>query len=454
MTVTINGDTGISGVNGSAGNPAIKGGDADTGIHFGADSAAIATGGTDKVSIDSSGDATFSGTVKTSKVENANTSNGGVEIDAAGHVQVDGLQMPSAGSPGFRNLFDNGAMAIKQRTEANRTTDGILIDRFQTGTNGGTQTTTRESLTSADTPYSEGFRYALRLTNTAAVTNTAANYRFLMQQIESVNMFKSGWNYNSSTSYVTISFWVRASVAQEYFAYFVDNIEDRRHYNFSLGNLAANTWTRVVHQIPGDAGLSFAHNTGAGFSLIVSPFWGTNFTDSSVTPGTWQAYNGNLRTPDYTTTWGTTAGATFDFTALQMEVGDTRTPFEHLPEGVELDRCRRYLYVIDAPSNFSRFGVGLSNGTGEAQAIVHFPVTMRAAPSAIEAVAANLYQASQGNLGVAGTGISLTGNVASPNTACVSLAVAAGSLVSHAIYYVEANGNEAGAKYLRFLAEI
>ena len=55
MSVVINGDTGISGVNGSAATPAIQGGDADTGIFFGSDTAAIATGGVQRLTVDSSG---------------------------------------------------------------------------------------------------------------------------------------------------------------------------------------------------------------------------------------------------------------------------------------------------------------------------------------------------------------------------------------------------------------
>lgn len=61
MSVVINGDTGISGVNGSAATPAIQGGDADTGIFFGTDTAAITTGGTSRLNINSAGLATFTG---------------------------------------------------------------------------------------------------------------------------------------------------------------------------------------------------------------------------------------------------------------------------------------------------------------------------------------------------------------------------------------------------------
>jgi len=55
MSVVINGDTGISGVNGHAGAPALKGSDADSGIHFGTDTASISTGGTNRLHVDANG---------------------------------------------------------------------------------------------------------------------------------------------------------------------------------------------------------------------------------------------------------------------------------------------------------------------------------------------------------------------------------------------------------------
>jgi len=56
MTVTINGTTGLAGVDGSAGTPAIQGGDANTGMFFpAADTIAFATAGTEDMRIDSSG---------------------------------------------------------------------------------------------------------------------------------------------------------------------------------------------------------------------------------------------------------------------------------------------------------------------------------------------------------------------------------------------------------------
>ena len=55
MPVTINGSTGIAGVDGSAGTPSVQGTDSNTGIFFpAADTVAIATGGTEAMRVDSS----------------------------------------------------------------------------------------------------------------------------------------------------------------------------------------------------------------------------------------------------------------------------------------------------------------------------------------------------------------------------------------------------------------
>jgi hypothetical protein len=56
MAITINGTTGLAGVDGSASTPAVQGGDTNTGMFFpAADTAAIATGGTERMRVDSSG---------------------------------------------------------------------------------------------------------------------------------------------------------------------------------------------------------------------------------------------------------------------------------------------------------------------------------------------------------------------------------------------------------------
>ena len=56
MAITINGTTGLSGVDGSAGTPALHGSDPNTGIYYpGANQVAVATDGTGRLFVDASG---------------------------------------------------------------------------------------------------------------------------------------------------------------------------------------------------------------------------------------------------------------------------------------------------------------------------------------------------------------------------------------------------------------
>ena len=55
MAIIINGTSGISGVDGSAGTPALQGSDTNTGISFGTDEVNINTGGSTRATVDSSG---------------------------------------------------------------------------------------------------------------------------------------------------------------------------------------------------------------------------------------------------------------------------------------------------------------------------------------------------------------------------------------------------------------
>ena len=55
MTVTINGTTGIAGVDGSAATPAVQGADTNTGVFYGTDIVAVSTGGTERMRVNASG---------------------------------------------------------------------------------------------------------------------------------------------------------------------------------------------------------------------------------------------------------------------------------------------------------------------------------------------------------------------------------------------------------------
>jgi hypothetical protein len=254
-------------------------------------------------------------------------------------TDIDGGRLADNAFSLGKNLIINGAMQVAQRGTTSTGQGYQTVDRFRNITTTLTATQSRQSLSSGD-PYDEGLRFFYRQENTS--TSTAAGARIAVyQRIENQNISQSGWNYTNSNSYITLSFWVRASVAQTYYAQITT--QDTSGYNYPMSfALSANTWTKVTKQIPGNSNLSFTTGNDIGLALFFVPFFGTDRTDSGVSVDTWAAYANGTQLPDMTTTWANTANATFDITGVQLEVGSVATPFEHRSFGDELVRCQRY----------------------------------------------------------------------------------------------------------------
>jgi len=279
-----------------------------------------------------------------------------------------------------KNLIINGAMQVYQRSGVSTNIVGYHLDRWEMGASGGARNTTQESLSSGD-PYTEGFRSFHRLTNTTGSSSTSS-YRLITQYIEAQNLANSGWNYTSSTSYVTLSFWVRASIAQTYYIKLKTPDGTQQGYG-SAFSVAADTWTKVTKTIPGNSNITINNDNGRGMEVSFVPYYNTDYTDSGFTTDAWGTYSASSQLPDMTTTWGTTDGATFDITGVQLEVGSVATPFEHRSYGDELARCQRYYYKIQ-PGTSHSFGLSFNRSTTLCQAFASFPVTMRTDPTAIE----------------------------------------------------------------------
>jgi len=387
MSVVINGDTGISGVNGSAATPAIKGGDADTGIHFGTDTAAITTGGTERVSVDSSGAATFSGTVKTSKVENANTSNGGLEIDADGHVQLDGQQLPTQGPLSNRNLKHNGAMVVAQRRTSLTVTTNTAVYACVDGVRPELGTQINPNYTyeqSTDAP--PGFKYSFKVTNNAASSFTPGNtaYHILMNNIEQGTAAPLGWGTPHARP-CTVSFWVKSSLTGND----VVELGIRRSGTSNSDCIAmqitintANTWEYKTVTIPAttyDTGMPA--DNALGFNLFFS-FNGIVVGNKLTSYGVWENGTNRLGGPaGDTNVFAGTTGATFLYTGLQVEVGEKATSFEHVPFSVDLARCQRYFQKIQAPAANTRMAVSGNGSISSSFPTAWLRTTMRGTPS-------------------------------------------------------------------------
>jgi hypothetical protein len=139
MTVTINGTTGIAGVDGSAGTPAIQGGDTNTGMFFpAADTAAIATGGVERMRIDSSGNQFNGGTTQntsTAPVYASNTAKAWVNFSGAtptisGSFNVSSVTRPSTGSfvVSFTSALANANYAATANSWQSTSNSGVAYN--------------------------------------------------------------------------------------------------------------------------------------------------------------------------------------------------------------------------------------------------------------------------------------------------------------------------------------
>ena len=290
-----------------------------------------------------------------------------------------------------KNIIINGAMNVAQRGTSSTANGYGSVDRFRILYNGTDEAPTHAQVdvASGTTPYTSGFRKAYKITNGNQTGGAGgADYIIVRTILEAQDIANSGWNYTSSSSNITLSFWVKSSVAQNFYGNLVSYDGTPQNYAFETGSLTADTWTKITKTIPGNSNLTFDNNNEAGVRLNILPFFGASYT-GSVTLNQWAAYSGSAQTPANTSTWYTTNDATFEITGVQLEVGSVATDFEHKSFAEELALCQRYFQSISRSSSSNSvdgtFAAGTCNTNGGAggilQVMVRFQTTMRAAPT-------------------------------------------------------------------------
>ena len=237
-------------------------------------------------------------------------------------------------------------VAQRRRSGQSSTAAGYqTVDRFVVNYGGTDEAPTQAQVdvASGTTPYSLGFRKALKITNGNQTSGAGAtDYINFGHKIEAQDIANSGWNYTSTSSFITLQFWVKSSVAQVFYGYLQTRDGTEYSYPFSTGSLSADTWTKVTKTIPGNSNLQFDDNNESGLEFYIDGFLGTNYTDNSRSLDSWAAQADATHFPDMTSTWYTTNDATLEFTGVQLEVGDTATSFEHKRFSDELRDCQRY----------------------------------------------------------------------------------------------------------------
>ncbi len=273
-----------------------------------------------------------------------------------------------------RNLIINGAMQVAQRgtSASSLTTTGYrTADRWQFQiTTQGTWTMSVEN----DAPTGSGFRKSTKvLCTTADASPAAGDVVLLSQTIEGQNLqrIKKG---TAAAEQLTVSFWVKSNVTGTYIFEIYD-ADNTRAISKSYTISASGVWEYKTITIPADTTGAFDNDNDA--SVFIQWFLGagSNLTSGTLNSSSWTSPTTANRVVGQTNLASATNNY-WQITGVQLEVGDTATPFEFKNVTQELQECYRYYY--------KHLGVNIHAGSyssgvwiGNAQNIV----PMRVAPT-------------------------------------------------------------------------
>ena len=335
-----------------------------------------------------------------SKIEVANMLTGATPVANGGTALTSGFVNGRTNNQ-MAPIIVNGDMAIAQRShttvaQANDSNEGYAtVDRFAVrygNSAGGTITTSR------DTTAPTGFGQSMKLNVTSADTSVAATHIVdLRTTLEAQVIRNSGWNYTSSSSYLTLSFQIRSSKTGTYCVYFQTNDGTTYMYTAEYTISSADTWEQKVITVPGNSNLTFNNDNGVGLRVAWVLAVGSGRSGSA---GSWTSGNA-FGTSNQVNFLDSTDNIAY-ITGVQLEVGQftssTLPAFQHESFGDNLARCYRYyqmpVHNKDHQGNNEEYGA-FNTGTYSADAYFRaarpLGVEMRANPTLVSSSGTNYF---------------------------------------------------------------
>jgi hypothetical protein len=294
-------------------------------------------------------------------------------VDANGNG-VGGLAHP----PTFKNIIINGAMQIAQRGTS---VTGVTASSYNTADRWNTSMFTLGTWTQSvenDGPTGSGFRKSLKMLCTTADASPAASDQFSIQQrFEGQNLqhIAKGTSFAKELS---LSFWVKSNATGTYIAELID-ADNIRAVSKSYTISASATWEKKTITFPADTTGALDNDNASSLVLRFYLGVGTDFTSGTLAT-TWASTTSANRAAGQTNVAAATDNY-WQITGVQLEVGDTATPFEFKPFAQDLAECQRYYSKYDYAN-----GTLVTPNTGGTTYIamcLEWTVTMRTAPTLI-----------------------------------------------------------------------
>lgn len=255
----------------------------------------------------------------------------------------------SDGALSNRNLIINGAMQVAQRGTSSTASGYQVLDRIFINHSGGAATVSQEEATFGNEVLGE-FKNWMKFDAT-----TGDNYLGFQTRLEDVRSLKEGT--------ATFSFYAKGT------------------------NPNSGSYVVGLQRLPAGASGSTL-DTPLDSTVTITSTW-TRYTFTFAVPalGDSVTETANSQLYLYVAQQGTdtsTDAWELNITGMQLEQGDTATPFEHRSYSDEIQRCKRYYYRIDsagANGTYYRLCDGMAISATHAVGVVRHPVEMRAIPS-------------------------------------------------------------------------
>lgn len=279
---------------------------------------------------------------------------------------------------GRRNLIINGAMNLAQRgTSFTSATTAYHVDRFIDVMNLGAWTVSQ----STDSPdeFSNSWKWDCTTANGTLASNSELIF---VTRLEGQDLQHLKYGTANAES-LTMSFWVKSSKTGTYTCEF-DQYGDRQISRTYTIN-SANTWEKKILTVPGDVAGSIDNDNSAELQLLWWLGAGSNLTSGTLNTSAWAGVTNANRVSSSQVNLADNTANDWYITGIQLETGDTASPFEHRSYGEELLACQRYYWRHAAEAVGTNQGAAHSAlaqwNTTSAYGIMSFPVEMRAKPS-------------------------------------------------------------------------
>tara|TARA_R100000900_G_scaffold118079_1_gene92905 strand:+ start:570 stop:1601 length:1032 start_codon:yes stop_codon:yes gene_type:complete len=248
-----------------------------------------------------------------------------------------------------RNLIINGAMQVAQRgTQTSITSAYTACDRWNFTRSGAAVVDASQS---TDVPSGKGFANSLKIDVTTADTSVAAgDFAHLRTRFEGQDLQQLRKGTSEAKS-LTLSFWVKSAKTGTHIVELYD-LDNTRQVSKSYSITTADTWQNVTLKFPADTTGAFDNDNAASLQVAWWLLAGSTYSGGTLNTS-WASSTDANRVVGQVNVMDNAAN-NFYLTGVQLEVGETATPFEHRSYGDEFARCQRYHQVYQATGGLQR----------------------------------------------------------------------------------------------------